>query len=75
MDQSRRTFGEIVVGRLEAARHDNEVFSLDEAIEPQLVEKRIHHSVPRRGEQEAKPVRAAVVLRARRERPRRRAAK
>jgi hypothetical protein len=52
----------------------NEVFSLDEAIEPQLVEKRIHHSVPRRGEQEAKPVRAAVVLRTHRERPRRRSA-
>ena len=29
IDQSRRTFGEIVVGRFEATRHDYEVFSLN----------------------------------------------
>jgi hypothetical protein len=37
--QSRRALGEIIVDCLEAARHDSEVFSLDEAVDPQFVEK------------------------------------
>jgi hypothetical protein len=69
-DQGRCAIGEIIVGRLEAARNDNQVFSLDEAVEPQLVEQCLdHRCLPGSGQQESETIGAARLLRARRARP------
>src|SRR5215475_5643975 len=75
VDQSRRPLGQIIVGCLEAAWNDNEVFSLDKTTVPQFIEERLDlWCLPCGGEQEAEPVGAACFLRARRERPYGRAA-
>ena len=71
IDQRRRPLGQIIVGRLEAAWNDNEVFSLYKTIELQFIEERLDlWCLPCGGEQEAEPVGAACFLRACRERPR-----
>jgi hypothetical protein len=74
IDQTRRTLGQIIVGRLKA-RDDNEVLSLDKAIESQFVEERLdRRCLSCGGEQEAEPVDTTIFLRSRSERPRRCAA-
>jgi len=41
-ERADRVCDKIIVGRLEAARHDSEVFSLDEPVDPKFVEKRLN---------------------------------